>query len=255
MQPTQTRGLVLRAAPAGENDRLVTVLTEDAGVLRAFARNSRRAKSRLVSATQPFCYARMWILARRSGSYLITEAQPLEVFFELREDLGRLALAQYFCEVAQTLAPPGESAAQFLNLLRGTLKLLCRDPQRPLPIVKAAFEMRMLSMAGYMPDLIGCVQCRRYAAETMYFYPQEGHLLCRACREAARNSGGIGLHPGGLTALRHTVYADLPKLFAFTLGESGQKELARASEAYLLAQLERGFQTLHFYHEVSNCPD
>lgn len=248
---SQTRGVVLRTSPVGESDRLVTVLTEDLGVVRAFARRSRAAKSRLVSATQPFCYARLSLYARRDGSFVVDDAQPIEVFFALREDIGRLALGQYLCDLAGALAPPGEGAAGILRLLLAALGLLCRAPGRAPAVVKAAFEMRALSCAGYMPDLIGCAQCRRYAAEPMFFYPQQGILLCPACRQAAAGQGGgLALHPGALTALRHTVYADLPRLFAFSLGGQGQAELARASEAYVLAQLERGFKTLDFYHSI-----
>ena len=72
-----TRGIVLRVSPVGESDRLVTILTEKAGVVRAFARNGRAAKSRLVSATQPFSFARFDLLERRDGSFLVREAQPM----------------------------------------------------------------------------------------------------------------------------------------------------------------------------------
>ena len=150
----QTEGIVIRVAAVGESDRLVTVLTRDRGVVRAFARKSRAAKSRLVSATQLFCYTRILLFCGKD-KYMIDEAQPLEVFFELRQDIARLALAQYFCELAGVLAPQedGERAAEFLRLLLAAFRRLCRGG-RPLPLVKAAVEMRMLSLAGYMPDLI-----------------------------------------------------------------------------------------------------
>ena len=85
----------------------------------------------------------------------------------------------------------------------------------------------------------------------MWFYPLKGELLCAGCAAGDPPSGGIALHAGALTALRHTIYAELPKLFSFTLGGQGQQELAQASEAYLLAQVERGFKSLDFYHNVT----
>ncbi|ARP51155.1 MULTISPECIES: DNA repair protein RecO [Caproicibacterium] len=250
----QTQGVVIRVSNVGERDRLVTVLTRDRGVVRAFARNSRAAKSSLVSATQLFCYARILLFCGKD-KYIIDDAQPLEVFFELRQDIGRLSLAQYFCELAGELAPQedSEKAADFLRLLLCAFRRLCRGG-RPLPVVKAATEMRMLSLAGYMPDLIGCAQCRKYEDSIMYFYPLQGELLCPSCRQKNGRQDGIALHKGALTALRHTVYADLPKLFSFTLGEQGQQELARASEEYLLDRIEYHFRTLDFYHTVVQPP-
>ncbi|MCH4238818.1 MAG: DNA repair protein RecO [Oscillospiraceae bacterium] len=248
----QTEGIVIRVTNAGESDRLVTVLTRDRGVVHAFARRSRAAKSRLVSATQLFCYSRIQLFCGKE-KYMIDDAQPLRVFFELRQDIGRLALAQYFCELAGVLAPREneENSTDFLRLLLSAFGRLCKG-DRPLPVIKAAGEMRMLSFAGYMPDLIGCEQCRKYEDAVMYFYPVRGNLLCGDCMRAQRQNGGIPLHKGALTALRHTIYADLPKLFSFTLGGDGQKELAHASEAYLLAQVDRGFKTLDFYHMVED---
>lgn len=246
----QTEGIVIRVAAVGESDRLVTVLTRDRGVVRAFARKSRAAKSRLVSATQLFCYTRILLFCGKD-KYMIDEAQPLEVFFELRQDIARLALAQYFCELAGVLAPQedGERAAEFLRLLLAAFRRLCRGG-RPLPLVKAAVEMRMLSLAGYMPDLIGCAECRKYEDETMHFFPVQGNLLCPACCEKTGQHGGTVLHMGALTALRHTIYAELPKLFSFALGADGQRELSQAGERYLLAQLDRSFKTLDFYHSI-----
>ncbi len=246
-----TRGIVLRVSPVGESDRLVTILTEKAGVVRAFARNGRAAKSRLVSATQPFSFARFDLLERRDGSFLVREAQPMEIFFALREDLGRLSLGQYLCELAGAIAPPNEGAGQFLRLLAKALHVLCKAPQRPLSVVKAAFEMRGLSLAGYMPDLIGCIHCRRYDGGVFFFYPEAGELLCESCRAELHRSGGVALHAGALMALRHTVYAQPEKLFAFTLNPESQKELARASERFVQAQLERSFKTLDFYHQMT----
>lgn len=241
---------MIRVAAVGESDRLVTVLTRDRGVVRAFARRSRAANSRLVSATQLFCYARILLFCGKD-KYMIDDAQPLEVFFELRQDIGRLALAQYFCELAGTLAPQEdkEQAAAFLRLLLGAFQRLCKGG-RPLALVKAAVEMRMLGLAGYQPDLIGCAQCRRYEDETMRFFPVEGDLLCSACCEKAGRQGSVILHRGALTALRHTIYAQEQKLFSFALGTQGLQELAGASERYLLARLDRGFHTLDFYHSI-----
>lgn len=246
----KTEGIAIRVRNAGENDRLVTLLTKDCGVVHAFARNSRAAKSRLVSATQLFCYSHLLLYCGRD-KYMIDDAQPIEVFFALRQDIGRLALAQYFCELAGVLAPreDNEKAADFLQLLLRAFGRLCKG-DRPLPVIKAAGEMRMLSFAGYMPDLIGCAQCRKYEDSVMYFFPLQGNLLCGSCNQEHRQHGGIPIHMGALTALRHTIYADLPKLFSFTLGKTGQQELARVSESYLLAQVDRSFKTMDFYHSL-----
>ena len=182
--------------------------------------------------------------------YIIDDAKPIEVFFELRKNLEGLTLAQYFCELSISMAPREAPAGDFLRLLLNTLHFLCKGT-RPLLLLKSVVELRLLSLTGYMPNLVGCEECGCYEAEEMLFYPRHGMLLCGDCaRGVQKDGGGIPLSQGVLTAMRHIVYVDFEKLFSFSLPEDGLKQLAKASERYLLATLGRGFQTLDFFHQM-----
>jgi DNA repair protein RecO (recombination protein O) len=242
------RGLVVSEKRVGEGDRLVTVLTGERGILRAFVRQSRRAGSGRLSATRLFTYSRFSIFEGRD-SYIIDDAQPLEVFFGLREDIGRLSLAQYFCELAVSLAPQDSEAELFLRLLLNGMYFLSKD-MRPETVLKATVEMRMMSLAGYMPNLICCAECGCYESETMYFLPRSGRILCGSCCGSQQPEPMYLLHPGAMTALRHTVYADFDKLFSFRISEEAAKELSAASERYVTETLQRSFATLDFYHQM-----
>ena len=242
-----TEGLILMERSVGESDRLVTALTRHEGIVRAFARQAKKLRDSKLSATQLLCYSRLNLYKGRD-KYIINDAQPIEVFFDLRRDMERLSLAQYFCELAIALAPEETEAGDFLRLLLNALHFLAKG-LRPGPILKAVVEMRMLSLAGYMPDLVCCRGCACYEADCMYFLPQSGILECADCR-APGPEAAIPLGRGVLTALRHTIYADFDKLFSFQLSGEGQKQLAAASEAYLLHTVQRRFATLDFYHSV-----
>ncbi len=249
-----TEGLVIRESSVGESDRLVTLLTREEGVVRAFARKAKTLRSRQASSTQLLCYSRLTLYKGRD-KYMINDAHPIEVFFDLRGDLERLSLAQYFCELAGFFAPEAAPAGDFLRLILNALHFLTRRT-RPLPLLKAVVEMRLLALAGYMPNLVCCRECACYEADRMLFFPWRGELCCASCWE---NRRGEGLQPGEpvcplgkgtLTGLRHTVYADLDKLFAFRLPEAGLRELEQVSEQYLLHTAGRGFQTLEFYRQM-----
>ena len=160
-----TDGLIVKEQNIGESDRLVTVLTREEGILRAFVRGAKRMKSRSASSTQLLCYSRLSIYKGRD-TYVIDEAQPEEVFFPLRQDMEKLSLAQYFCELAIALAPENAEAGDFLRLILNGLHFLSNG-KRPALLIKAAVEMRMLSLAGYMPNLICCQECGGYEADEM----------------------------------------------------------------------------------------
>lgn len=246
-----TQGLVVSEKRVGENDRLVTVLTREKGILRAFVRRTGRAGGGRLSAARLFTYSRFTIFVGRD-SYIIDDAQPIEVFFDLRKDIGRLSLAQYFCELSIALAPQDAEAGDFLRLLLNAMYFLCKGT-RANAVVKAAVEMRMMSLAGYMPDLVCCADCGRYEADTMLFLPRSGKILCGECyRPQPGGEPAAALGRGAMTALRHTIYADFGKLFAFRVSPSAERELAEASERYVLETLQRKFATLDFYHQIAD---
>jgi len=242
-----TDGLVIMEKSVGESDRLITILTRQEGIVRAFAQHAKRLKSKNFSATQLLCYSRFSIYKGRD-KYIISDAQPIDVFFDLRRDIERLSLAQYFCELALALAPEETEAGDFLRLTLNALHFLAKA-LRPNLILKSIVEMRMLSLAGYMPNLICCTDCACYEADVMYFLPKSGVLTCADCYHPTAEPA-IALNRGVLTALRHTVYADFDKLFSFQLSREGQLQLSKVSEAYIHNTLERTFPTLDFYNSM-----
>ena len=242
-----TDGLIIREQSIGESDRLVTVLTREQGILRAFVRGAKAMKSRSASSTQLLCYSRLSIYEGRE-KYIIDEAEPIEVFFSLRTDFEKLSLAQYFCELALALTPEKMEAGGFLRLVLNALYFLGKG-KLPAAQIKAIVEMRMLSLAGFMPDLVCCAQCGAYEADQMYFMVKQGSLYCGSCYPQFA-PGGVLMNRGVTTALRHTIYADFNKVFSFTLPAKDLEALAKASERYLLNTVERSFATLDFYKQI-----
>lgn len=252
----KTDGLIIRDLNVGEDDRIVTILTRERGIVRASARGARRVKSRLSVATRLFCYSDFTLFKGRE-KYIIDDAETIEFFMGVDKDLERLSLAQYFAQLCASIAPEEEKAEPFLRLMLNALSFI-KNGKRPLPLIKAAFELRMLTMAGYMPDIIACRSCGSYEADRMFLDPVSGTLLCCDCQAAVRQNEGIApeakkkpvLSKGALAAMRHIVFADFEKLFSFSLPDAATGELTFAVQEYLLAQLERSFPTLEFYNSL-----
>ncbi|MBQ8684077.1 MAG: DNA repair protein RecO [Clostridia bacterium] len=244
-QHLMTDGLILREYDTtAEADRFVAILTRDKGLLRASARGAKRLKSRSGAATQPLCYARLSLIPGRDR-YIIEDAQPQDVFFPLRQDVEKLALAQYFCELALRLCPTDQPAPDHLRLLLGGLHYLCEDKKDPL-LIKAVVEGRLLSLEGYMPDLTGCCRCGKEGGE-LVFSPTAGTLFCSA---HAAQGDGLAVSSGVLAALRHILYGAFERCFAFSLPTPEVAALATLMERFLLAQVQRSFNTLEFYHTL-----
>ena len=192
-------------------------------------------------------YSRL-TLFRGRDKYIIDEAEPLQLFFELHSDIERLALAQYFCELAGVLAPREEAAEPCLRLLLNALHYLCTGG-RDSRLIKAVVELKLLAFAGYMPNLTACASCGAADAAGFWLLPRDGILQCTACRRNAFD-GALPVSVTVLAAMRHILYGPFEKCYSFTLPEDGLTGLAQVSEAFLLAQLGRGFNSLDFYHTL-----
>lgn len=246
----KTDGLIIREMDVGEDDRILTLLTRDRGVIHASARGGRRIKGRLGTSCRLLAYSRFTLFKGRDR-YIIDDAETVESFFGLRGDIEKLALAQYFCELSLALAPAEEPAEMYLRLILNAVYMLQSGRLRA-GLCKAAFEIRILTMSGYMPDIVACRKCSGYEPESgMFFYPGEGFLCCGTCGGGQPGDGSLPLSAGALAAMRHIAYAPFEKLFSFTLPGQAEAELCAASEEFMHCRLERTFPTLEFYKSLA----
>ena len=82
------------------------------------------------------------------------------------------------------------------------------------------------------------------------FHLREGVLCCAHCLEEAGEGQARALDRGSLAAMRHIVYGAPKRLFSFQVDREGQDRLSAACEDFLREQLDRGFRTLDFYHQL-----
>jgi DNA repair protein RecO (recombination protein O) len=239
------QAIVLRVTDYNDRDALLTVLSRNHGKLTVKARGLRRKSSPLIAPCQLLSYGE-FTLFEYKGQYTINEAHSLELFQNLRRDLGKLSLGTYFAQVADVLSqedlPNPELQSLLLNCLFALSKL--NEPERK---VKAVFELRAASLGGYMPDLFGCHVCGSQTPDK--FDISEGLMECTRCRSLG---GGIRMPvtPGVLEAMRYICLCDPKKLFSFQTGPENMEKLCNLTEAYLTTQLERGFSTLDFYKSL-----
>ncbi len=242
---TNTDGLILKEQNIGEKDKLVTVLTRHNGLVRAFVRGAKSFKNRKNSATGMFCYSKI-SLYKTKDSYIIDEAEPKELFFELRSDLDKLSLAQYFAELIISLVQEDEPAEEYLRLILNSLHFLAKN-KMPNEQIKAITELRLMCIAGFMPNLIACERCGEYETNPMYFDVEDGLLYCDNC---GGNTMYLPLDIGLVKALRHIAFSDFEKIYSFKMENHALPDLSYITEKYLLSKLQRNFKTLEFYNSV-----
>lgn len=237
-----TKALVLRVTDYNDKDCLLTVLTPEQGKLTAKVRGLRSKNSPLVAPCQLLALGEYTLFEYR-GQYTVNEAQSVELFQGLRRDLCKLSLGTYFAQAAEVLSQEDTPNPELLSLVLNCLYALDKL-DKPEVMVKAVFELRAASLAGYTPDLYGCHICG--CQEPAFFDISGGVLLCEKCKDTATGIR-MPLTPAVLEAMRYITYCGSKKLFSFEIGDESLQQLSGITEAYLTTQLERGFSTLDFY--------
>ena len=239
-----TRGLVLREAKYKESDKILTILTETDGKISAKARGVQRTRSKIAAASQLLSFSDFTFFGSR-GKWTINEAESLEQFRALRGDIELLALGSYIAELLEAVAnenvPEPEILQLGLNALYALSNRLCPPAQ-----VKAAFELRLMSLAGYRPQLDECAGCGRREPESGRLFPEHGELFCPECRAV----GGLGMDRSVIDAMRYILDADPRRVFAFRLPEDELRALGGVTEAYALYELDRAFGSLDYYKKL-----
>lgn len=241
------KALVLREVKYKEADKILTVLTENEGKMTLSARGVMRSGSKLAAACQFLTFSDM-TLYENGGKWYVKEAQTIEQFLGLREDIADLALAAYFAELLETVSDEDSPNSQMLSLGLNSLFALSRKLYRPEHI-KAAFELRLMCLSGYEPSLDYCPACGSDDIKTPVFSTMGGTVLCSNCG-SSQYGERFPLDEASLEAMRHVVNSESKRIFSFEIDVKPEKRFCSACEGYVIAQLERRFSSLDYWRAV-----
>lgn len=237
------RGIVLRAVDTKEADKILTVLTAELGKISVVAKGARSRRSRLTAATQLLAYSEL-VLTESHDWQILSEASTITLFDGVRGEITTLALASYFAELVDAVTcadvPAGEILSHLLNGLYALGEL-----KKPEALVKAAFELKLMALAGFEPLLDGCAVCGEEEPAQIVLDAEEGTIRCASC--PGERGVSVPMSREVLAAMRYVVGGDPKRLYSFRLEEGQQQVMSRVCERYALTQLGRGFGTLDFY--------
>lgn len=242
-----TKGLILREVRYKEADKILTVLTEDIGKITVKARGALRKSSKAAAATQLFAFSELTLFENK-GRWTLNEGSTVEEFKGLRNDISALALASYFAECTEALSDEDRPNPYILQLILNSLFALSNNLYDQTHI-KTAFELRLMALSGYEPDLYACNICGNTDPAEPRFSPQNGIIICRECRKSGLDAN-VKLCRDSLSALRYILHSEPRKLLSYKLEGEAKNNAAYAAETYLLTQTERKFSALNYWRQV-----
>ena len=241
-----TDAIVTHSFNYGESDKIVTFFTRDFGKVKGIAKGARRSKKRFQNALSLFSHLRL-VFFDREGSGL-ARAQGCDIlnsFPKIREDLKRIVYGSYFLEMVNEMAGEREAHAEAFDLVLSFLKTL--EEAEPREEQLRAFEIRMLTIFGYQPNLKMCPFCKRdlealKEAPSVFFSIERGTILCRGCSRPADPL--IPLSLGTARLIEGVSETELSKVHRFRFTPQALSETRELLPHFISYQLGKELKSL-----------
>lgn len=224
------QGIVLRTWKLGETDRILNILAQDRGKIRAVAKAVRRPGSRFGGRLEPFSHVDLQLYEGRNLD-IVTDAQLIAPYAAVRADYALSTAAATMAEATDRVAQEGERNLPVLLLLRAGLKALEAGPPEP-GIFVDAFLLRLAEAAGFRAAIDGCAGCGRSGTHR-FLDVGLGGTVCGSCAPAGARpspSGAVEL----IRLLAGGSWADLPRA-------TSSPGARRAASAFARGHVEHHF--------------
>lgn len=258
MTEIKQNGIVISERDIGENDKLLVVLTERYGKLPVIVKGGKSMRNRHIPSTQLFAYSVLG-LRKKGNYYYITDSDLIENYYEIRNDIVKLSLATYLCDVVNDVTQEGNNDDEILRLILNMLYAISKD-LKPLEMIRATFQIRLAAELGFTPNASECHICHDDIAEIYYFDLIDGVLTCDKCRgrtsftvedspflEKGLNKPIVIISSSVAKAFEYITSTSQGKILSFTIDDREWSSFFEASEKFLLNHLERSFYSLDFY--------
>jgi DNA repair protein RecO (recombination protein O) len=238
MSLVRDRGVVLRTYKLGEADRIVVVVTQQHGKVRAVAKGVRRTKSKFGARLDPLTHVDLLLWRGRGDLDVVNQVEVVDSFRAVREDLRRMTCGLSLLEVTDQLSQEGHADPRLYEMLVGALRVL-NDSDRDPMLLAPSFFLKALVLDGAGPELDACVSCGtgRDEVELVAFDPLEGGTLCRRCRR------GRPISPEALQLLRAITGGGLAGVLNSPPPPCAAEVVTLATEA-MEAHLDRRLRTV-----------
>ena len=231
----QTEAIIIKKTKLGEADRILTLYAPDLGKIQAVARGVRRPKSKMAGHLELLTHSKI-SLARGRNLDIITGAQTIDSFLPLKNNLVLTSYGLYIIELVNQFTPDQSEDEALFKLLLDTLSNLCISNNHELLL--RYFELKMLEMTGYRPQLQECVSCHQPLSPVVNsFSASMGGMLCPLCAPKQPFSSEVSVN--ALKVLRFIQDNNYAAVSRLKINSSLARELEALTRHYLRYLLER----------------
>lgn len=178
----KTEAIVLRTHKLAEADKIVVCLTEKAGLVRGVARGARKLLSRFGAGLEPYTLVNLTFY-EKEGRELVTikEAEILRSSFLVAREPEAFETLEYLAQLVEEFAPPRQVDERLFRMVRVCVEAAAESKELAGAVARY-FELWILKLSGFLPDILCCVDCRRkLGSSARIFLDFERGLRCADC--------------------------------------------------------------------------
>jgi len=242
-------GIVIQSFDYGESDRIVTFFTLEFGKMKGIAKGARRSRKRFANSLDLFCHVRILFFEKEDRSLTrVDQCDVVEFFPTLGQDIAGMCYGSYFVELVDAMVGERQSHTRVFELLRRFLSILNESGAKEEML--RIFEIRLLSLLGYRPNLTSCTHCRRplERLEKIYFVPARGGIFCGKC--CPTNENFFALAMGTVRILEKSAETDLSKIHRLRFSARSLTESREILPRFIQHHLNRELKSLRFLESI-----
>lgn len=245
MSSYKTRGIVIKRMNFGEADRILTILTERFGKVKAMAKGVRKSTSKLGGHLEPFMIVEFQLYEGKTF-YTITGAEIISEFPEIHSDLKKTAKVFVIGELVDNFLHEHEKSERIYQILSQILLLIEHNEKN---FLVNAFALKLIESAGFQPEFYECVHCKEKIKEENNFWDDiEGGVICRECK--AKSGHGVEISNEFIKSLRFIEQNDFEQIEKLRLNKTLEEEIDRILENYIRSILDKNIKSKKFLNNV-----
>ncbi len=245
----KTRAIAIKSINLSESDRLVTFMTENHGKVKCVAKGARKVKNQFWGALEPMSLIHLIYFGKEHQNlFRLNHSDIIESFQTIRDDLGKLYTGIYFLDLTDAMILEGHWEPKVFGLLYQSLAAL--DQQNELEPLRRLFEIRLLSLSGYKPQLEHCVLCRKAPENRLisFSYAHNG-ILCDSCCNNARSD--IQFSTGTRNYIRKLLDVEIKTCERLKFPKAQTDEIEKVTHRLVLSHLGRELKSYPFIKNMA----
>lgn len=241
------QGVILRRKDLGEADRILTIFTKERGKIRVVAKGVKKPTSRKAGFVELFTHISA-VIASGSSLDILSQVDAVESYARLRGDLEMTIIASHFCELVDAFASDEDENTPLFQLLVSSLGYL--ETTDDIRLITRYFELHLLRLAGFQPELFHCVSCgKAIEAVDNYFSVKDSGVVCLSCGFTVRGYKKLSLN--ALKVLRYFLRQPFEVVQHLDISAPVHRELEYLLHELITYTLERRLKSASFLRRLS----